>query len=110
MSSRLGSVVDGIASGRVPRLLGVEISRKPITGIAACCARAASGHTVALTASPMTPRGMALRWTATAMLEAEKSFRRLKAHKQLPVLRAALLRHQQALLGDKLIASKNLVA
>jgi len=53
---------------------------------------------------------MALRWTATAMLEAEKSFRRLKAHKQLPLLRAALLRHQQALLGDKLIASKNLVA
>ena len=44
------------------------------------------------------------------MLEAEKSFRRLKAHKQLPVLRAALLRHQQALLGDKLIASENLVA
>ena len=30
---------------------------------------------------------MALRWTATAMLEAEKSFRRLKAHKQLPILR-----------------------
>jgi hypothetical protein len=25
------------------------------------------------------------------MLEAEKSFRRLKAHKQLPILRAALL-------------------
>ena len=53
---------------------------------------------------------MALRWTATAMLEAEKSFRRLKAHKQLPILRAALLRHQQALPGDKLIASKNLAA
>jgi hypothetical protein len=29
---------------------------------------------------------MALRWTGTAMLEAEKSFRRLKAHKQLPIL------------------------
>src|SRR5262245_8175415 len=53
---------------------------------------------------------MALRWTATAMLEAEKSFRRLKAHKQLPVLRAALLRHQQTLLGDQPIASKNLAA
>ena len=34
----------------------------------------------------------------------------LKAHKQLPILRAGLLRHQQALLGDKLIASKNLAA
>src|ERR1700719_5358988 len=49
---------------------------------------------------------MALRWTGTAMLEAEKSFRRLKAPKQLPILRAV----QQALLGDKLIASKNLAA
>lgn len=53
---------------------------------------------------------MALRWTGTAMLEAKKSFRRLKAHKQLPVLRAALLRHQQALPGDQRIASKNLAA
>ena len=53
---------------------------------------------------------MAFR-SATAVLEAEKSFRRLKAHKQLlPILRAALLRHQQALLDDKLIASKNLAA
>jgi transposase-like protein len=50
---------------------------------------------------------MAMRWTATAMLEARKSFRRLKAHKQLPILRAALLRHQQALLGDQPIACKN---
>jgi hypothetical protein len=41
---------------------------------------------------------MALRWTATAMLEAEKGFRHLKAYRQLPVLRSALLRHQQALL------------
>ncbi len=53
---------------------------------------------------------MALRWTGTAMLETAKSFRRLKAHKQLPVLRAALLRYQQALLGDQPIASKNLAA
>ena len=54
---------------------------------------------------------MALRWTWNrAMLEAENSFRRLKAHKQLPILRAALLRHQQALLGEQSIASKNLAA
>jgi len=33
---------------------------------------------------------MALRWTAAAMQEAVKGFRRLKAHKQLPALRAAL--------------------
>ena len=34
---------------------------------------------------------MALRWTGAAMQEATKGFRRLKAHKQLPVLRAALI-------------------
>ena len=34
--------------------------------------------------------GMALRWVAASMIEANKGFRRLKAHKQLPVLRAAL--------------------
>jgi putative transposase len=37
---------------------------------------------------------MVLRWTAAAMLEAAKGFRRLKACKQLPALRAALLAHQ----------------
>jgi transposase-like protein len=34
---------------------------------------------------------MALRWTAAAMLEAKKGFRRLKAYKQTPALRAALI-------------------
>jgi hypothetical protein len=38
--------------------------------------------------------GMALRWTAAGMLEAAKGFRRLKAHKHLPALRAALADHQ----------------
>jgi transposase-like protein len=37
---------------------------------------------------------MALRWTGAAMQEAAKGFRRLKAHKQLPTLRAALIAHQ----------------
>ena len=40
---------------------------------------------------------MALRWTGAAMQKAAKGFRRLrrlKAHKQLPTLRAALLAHQ----------------
>ena len=36
---------------------------------------------------------MALRWTAAGMIEAAKGFRRLKAHKQLPILRAALAAH-----------------
>ena len=36
---------------------------------------------------------MALRWTAAAMLEAKKGFRKLKAHKQLSSLRMALKLH-----------------
>jgi putative transposase len=34
-----------------------------------------------------------LRWTAAAMDEAKKGFRRLKAFRQLPALRAALVAH-----------------
>ena len=34
---------------------------------------------------------MALRWTAAGMMEAAKGFRRLKAYKQLPIFRAALV-------------------
>ena len=37
---------------------------------------------------------MALRWTGAAMQEAAKGFRRLKAYRQLPLLREALARHQ----------------
>ena len=38
---------------------------------------------------------MVLRWTAAAMHEAKKGFRRLKASKQLPALRAALAAHYE---------------
>jgi hypothetical protein len=37
---------------------------------------------------------MALRWTAAAMLEAAKGFRKLKAYRHLPILRAALDAHR----------------
>ena len=40
---------------------------------------------------------MALHWTAAAMLEAKKGFRRLKAYQQLPALRTALAAHQAKL-------------
>ena len=36
---------------------------------------------------------MALRWTAAGMMEAAKGFRRLKAYRLLPILRAALVAH-----------------
>lgn len=39
---------------------------------------------------------MAMRWTATGLLEANRTFRRLKAHQQLPVLRVRLEQHCQA--------------
>ena len=40
---------------------------------------------------------MALRWTGAAMLEAAERFRRLKAHRQLPVLRSALASCRQSI-------------
>ena len=43
---------------------------------------------------------MAMRWTAAAMQEASKGFRRLKAHKQLPVLRKALSQRQAKLTSN----------
>ncbi len=36
---------------------------------------------------------MALRWTAAGLLKASKTFRRLKAYRQLPILRNALQEH-----------------
>ena len=45
---------------------------------------------------------MALRWTSAAMCEAAKGFRKLKAHKQLPVLRVALAALQAKHGGPKL--------
>ncbi len=38
---------------------------------------------------------MALRWTAAAMFEARKSFRRIEAYKQRPLLKQALIEHRQ---------------
>ena len=37
---------------------------------------------------------MALRWTAAGLLEAQKTFRRLKAYRQLPILRNVLQEHK----------------
>ncbi|MDP7540772.1 MAG: transposase, partial [Alphaproteobacteria bacterium] len=38
---------------------------------------------------------MALRWTAAGLMEAKKTFRRLKAYRQIPILRAALNKHAE---------------
>lgn len=47
---------------------------------------------------------MALRWTAAAMLEAAKGFRRLKAKGLLPQLRSALLAHQMKAQANAAVA------
>ncbi len=38
---------------------------------------------------------MALRWTAAGMFEARMGFRRIKACKQLPILKQALVEHRE---------------
>ena len=47
---------------------------------------------------------MALRWTAAAMHEAKKGFRRLKAFRQLPALRAALAAHYAKQINNRALA------
>ncbi len=38
---------------------------------------------------------MALRWTAAGMIEAQKTFRRPEAYRQVPILRKALEDHMR---------------
>ena len=60
-----------------------------------CCLQASSTvRRVCRNVKRWRDASMALRWTAAAMQEAAKGFRRLKACKQLPMLRAALAAHQ----------------
>ena len=47
----------------------------------------------------------ALHWTAAGMLEAQKTFRRLKAYRQLPILRSAPQDHMQKTQADSAIES-----
>jgi transposase-like protein len=53
---------------------------------------------------------MALRWTAAAMQEATKGFRRLKARRQLPLLRAALDAHHVKHADETVLESNVLAA
>ena len=46
---------------------------------------------------------MALRWTAAGLLEAQKTFRRLKAYRQLTILRNALQEHLRKAQADSAI-------
>jgi len=53
---------------------------------------------------------MALRWTGAAMQEAAKGFRRLKAHKQLPVLRERLAELQEQNASNTALAPEAVAA
>ena len=53
---------------------------------------------------------MALRWAAVAMQEATKGFRRLKAYKHLPALRAALAKQGQQPPSDEALVQITEVA
>jgi putative transposase len=53
---------------------------------------------------------MALRWTSAAMLEAAEGFRRLKAHRQLPVLRSALAKLQAEHSGKHVLEQNAMAA
>ena len=53
---------------------------------------------------------MALRWTGAAMQEAAKGFRRLKAHKQLPVLRERLAALREHNASDTALAPEAVAA
>ncbi|MBF0582705.1 MAG: hypothetical protein HQL80_00575 [Magnetococcales bacterium] len=43
---------------------------------------------------------MVLRWTSTAILEAQKRFRRIRAYKQLPILTVKLDEHTRNVLTE----------
>jgi hypothetical protein len=84
---------------RVRSYDGREVNRRPPQAADAAAALARLHQrdrqcvaSAATRSAGATPR-MALRWAAAGMLEAAKGFRRLKAHKYLPVLRAALAVH-----------------
>ena len=49
---------------------------------------------------------MALRWTVSAVLEAEKSFRRVKGHRDMPQFVVAL----EAALGGKAVDTEAQIA
>jgi transposase-like protein len=53
---------------------------------------------------------MALRWTAAGMMEAIKGFRRLKAYRLLPILKAALVAHAGATNGNTKTIEPNTAA
>ncbi|MGH7685404.1 MAG: IS256 family transposase [Candidatus Dormibacteria bacterium] len=73
-----------------PQLTRVLRSTNPIESMIS------RGRSVAHNVTRYRDGEMSLRWTAAGMNEARRSFRRIKGHRELGMLRAALLRHVEA--------------
>lgn len=73
-----------------PQLTRVLRSTNPIESMLS------RGRAVARNVTRFRDGEMALRWTAAGMREAQKSFRRIKGHRELGLLRAALAAHVEA--------------
>lgn len=73
-----------------PQLTRVLRSTNPIESMLS------RGRSVARNVTRYRDGEMALRWTAAGMTEARKSFRRIKGHRELGLLRAALRTHVEA--------------
>ena len=73
-----------------PQLTRVLRSTNPIESMIS------RGRSVARNVTRYRDGEMALRWTAAGMHEAQQSFRRIKGHRELSLLRAALAAHVQA--------------
>jgi hypothetical protein len=62
------------------------------------------GRTVARNVKRWRDGRMVLRWTAAGLLEAEKQFRRVNGHREMPILRRALEQRYQGLAPTRNVA------
>jgi transposase-like protein len=62
------------------------------------------GRTVARNVKRWRDGKMVLRWTAAGLLEAEKQFRRVNGHRDMPILRRALEQHYQRVASTRKVA------
>ncbi len=62
------------------------------------------GRTVARNVKRWRDGKMVLRWTAAGLLEAEKQFRRVNGHREMPILRRALEQHYQRVASTRKVA------
>jgi len=84
--------------GLPPALLKTFKSTNPIESMISV------GRTVTRNVKRWRDGQMVLRWTAAAMLEAEKQFRRVKGYRELPLLKRALQQHEEVISQGREVA------